>query len=88
MDVRPFPVKGYSVEELDGELLLFNIRSDNILHTNQTGALVWKLCNGERTTASIVKLLQDAYPEAAVSIQADVPQILDAFAQAGAIQWK
>lgn len=85
---RPYPTPGYHVEELDGEILLFNMSSQTILHTNQTGALVWKLCDGQHTAVEITQLLQAAYPDAADQIGEEVPQILDSFAAEGALAWR
>jgi hypothetical protein len=85
---RPYPTPGYHVEELDGEILLFNMSSQKILHTNQTGALVWKLCDGQHTAEEIVQLLQAAYPDAADPISEEVPRVLEAFAAEGALAWR
>ncbi|MCB8983021.1 MAG: PqqD family protein [Ardenticatenaceae bacterium] len=85
---RPLPAPGYHIESLDGELLLFNPASDQILQTNQSGALVWQLCDGRRTIADITALLAAAYPDAAAAITDDVPAILAGFARHGAIHWQ
>lgn len=87
MQKRPLPTPGYAIEELDGELLLFHPSSETILHTNQTGALVWRLCDGQRSAAEIVAALTAVYPEAAADIAQDVPEILTRFADLGAITW-
>ncbi len=84
---RPYPTPGYRVKELDGEILLFNMSSQKILHINQTGALVWKLCNGRRPVEEIVELLQAAYPDTAGQISAEVPLILNSLTEEGALAW-
>jgi len=84
---RPHASAGYHVEELDGDLLLLHPSNQIILHTNQTAALVWRLCDGERSVAEIVALLGDAYPEASADIAADVPALLLELAEQGAIRW-
>jgi len=43
---------------------------------NQSAGLVWGLCDGERTVADIVRLLAEAYPEAAVDLPGDVARIV------------
>lgn len=85
---RPYPVPGYHIETLDGELLLFNPASDQILQTNQSGALVWQLCDGRRTIADITAILAAVYPDDASTIIADVPDLLAALASHGAIRWQ
>lgn len=87
MEKRPLPTPGYAIEELDGELLLFHPSSKAILHTNETGAMVWRLCDGERSVAEIVTALTAVYPEATTEIQQDVPDILNQFSAQGAITW-
>ena len=84
---RPSPTPNYHIEELDGELLLYHPAAERILHTNQTGALVWNLCDGQRTVAEIAGMLTAAYPEATTDIHQDVPDILNQFAAQGAIVW-
>jgi len=87
MDKRPLPTPGYAIEELDGELLLFHPSSETILHTNETGAMVWRLCDGKRSVMEIVETLTAVYPEAAADITQDVPDLLNQFAHQGAITW-
>lgn len=84
---RPLPTPGYAIEELDGELLLFHPSSEIILHTNTTGAMVWRLCDGQRSVAEIVETLTAVYPEATADIAQDVPDLLSQFADQGAITW-
>jgi hypothetical protein len=84
---KPLPTPGFAIEELDGELLLFHPSSETILHINETGALVWRLCDGQRSAADIVETLTAVYPDAAANIAQDVPELLNQFADQGAITW-
>jgi hypothetical protein len=81
----PKPVPGFQSQTLDGEIVLLHPTNATILHLNQTGALVWQLCNGARSVDEIVTLLNDAYPESRKQIEADVPQIIQQFAAHGAL---
>ncbi len=81
----PKPIPGFQTQTLDGEVVLLHPTNAAILHINQTGALVWQLCNGVRSVHEIVLLLGDAYPEAQEQIQTDVPQIIQQFAAHGAL---
>ena len=74
-------------ETLDGEMVLFDPATRQILFSNTTGSLIWGLCNGERSTAEIVRALCDAYPEAAETIEVDVLETLATFHLHGAIEW-
>jgi hypothetical protein len=75
------------METLDGEMVLFHPASLKILHSNNSGALIWGLSDGQRTVADIIQLLSEAYPDSASEIQADVHETLLTFAQQGAIEW-
>lgn len=81
----PKPIPGFQTQTLDGEVVLLHPTSAVILHLNQTGALVWQLCNGIRSVTEIIILLSDAYPESRKQIEADVPQIIQQFAAHGAL---
>lgn len=84
---RPCPVPGYQVEILDGEIILFHPTRLQILHSNQSGALIWQLCDGRRTVTEISQLLSASYPDSAGQISTDVDETLQTFAQHGAIMW-
>lgn len=84
---RPCHVPGYQMETLDGEMVLFHPASLKILHSNDSGALIWQLCDGQRTAADIVQLLSAAYPDSASEIGADVRDTLLTFVEEGAVEW-
>jgi hypothetical protein len=83
----PRQAPDFRLEALDDELLLYHPGSTKIMACNQTASLVWHLCDGERSGAEIVSLLQNAYPDTADSITADVAATLQQFAEHGAIEW-
>lgn len=82
---RPARAEGYSVEELDGELLLFSPASGSVIALNQTAALVWNLCDGSRTVEEIAALIAAAYPDAAAEIPGDVADVVALFGRHGAL---
>ncbi len=87
---RPRQAPGYQVadmESLDGEIVLFHPATQKILYSNRSGALIWGLCDGQRTVADIIQLLSEAYPDSALEIEADVRDTLLTFARQGAIEW-
>ena len=87
---RPRQVSGYQVadkESLDGEMVLFHPVTQKILYSNRTGALIWGLCDGQRTVADIIQMLSEAYPDSASEIEADVHDALLTLAEQGAIEW-
>lgn len=87
---RPRQVSGYQVadkESLNGEMVLFHPVAQRILYSNRSAALIWELCDGQRTVVDIIQLLSEAYPDSAAQIEADVREALRTFAQQGAIEW-
>jgi hypothetical protein len=44
-------------QEVDGEILIYDLRADKALCLNKTSALIWQSCDGKRTVAQINDLL-------------------------------
>jgi hypothetical protein len=65
------------LEDMDGELLLYNPSSAVTLHLNGPSAIVWQLCDGQRAAADIVQLVQEAYPDQNAQIKQDVTDVID-----------
>ena len=82
----PKPIEGFQTQTLDGEIVLFHPTHNTIIHINQTGALVWQLCDHARTVGEIVELLSTAYPEAQDEIALDVPETIQILIQQGALE--
>jgi len=76
MTLFPRPAPGFQMETLEGEIVLLHPAYNIIIHSNQGGALIWSLCDGQRSVAEIVELLSAAYPESAGAIAVDVPQTI------------
>ena len=74
---KPIRRAGFRLEEMDDEYLLYYPGGTQIIQFNQTAAVVWQLCDGRRTVDEIIRLLQEAYPEAAVEIDGDVQEVLN-----------
>lgn len=65
------------LEDMDGELLLYDPSSAVTLHLNGSSAIVWELCDGQRTTQDIIDLVQQTYPDQATQIGQDVTSVVD-----------
>lgn len=65
------------VEDTGDEVLVSRAGRDDIYYLNGTAALIWRLCDGQRTLGEIVELLSDAYPEDADTVRTQVPELLD-----------
>ena len=53
------------VEELDGEVLVYDLRSHDAHRLNATAATVWRHCDGENSIEAIAALLDAADPAGA-----------------------
>lgn len=49
--------EGMVLQELPGEILIYDLKADKAHCLNETSAFVWKACDGKNTVADITKLL-------------------------------
>lgn len=84
-DAIPRANTEFSLEEIDDELLLYHPAKTKAVYLNETAALVWQLCNNERSVAEIVSLLEENYPESE-TIRSDVEHTLQQLADNGAVE--
>lgn len=64
------------LEDMDGEKLLYNPSNATTLHLNGPSMLVWELCNGNNSVATMIHTLQQAYPAQAEQIERDVIAVI------------
>jgi hypothetical protein len=83
---KPRPKPDYRLERLDNEILLYHPAKTTVLYLNETASLIWNLCDGNRTTAEIVELLKDAFPDQAATIDEEVRSTLRRFIEHGAME--
>jgi hypothetical protein len=70
--LRPKRHADVLLTNLDDETLLYHPEWMTAFALNSTASSIWQLCDGERTIAQIVELLQEAYPEEAATMPAEV----------------
>lgn len=51
----------------------------NHLVLNETGALIWRLSDGQRNVAEMIQMICDSFPEPRESVVRDVNRTLDTF---------
>ncbi|MCK5717795.1 MAG: PqqD family protein [Thiomargarita sp.] len=76
----------YQLEKFDNELLLYHPAKTQAVYLNETAALIWNLCDGQRTFLDIQILLQEAYPEMSHQIPQDLNTTLEQLVQQGVIE--
>ena len=69
----------------DGWTLLVNPDTAGAMAVNNTGALVWRLIDGRRTTAEITAVVRKRYPDAPDTVVDDVHALLAKLAEEGFI---
>jgi len=67
------------LEDMDGEMLLYNPDSATTLHLNGPSAIVWELCDGQRSVQQIIDMVKEAYPEQADQIADDIVAVIEEF---------
>ena len=67
---------GYVLERIDGEITVYHPTLTTAVYLNETGALIWELCDGTRTIAEIIGLLSEQYPESSEQIETDVRDLI------------
>ena len=82
----PTQKRGVNIEEMDGELLLYHQGTRKSIHLNESAAVVWKLCDSQRTVQQIIDVLAEAYPDARSRIQSDVWYSINGLLREGALR--
>jgi len=83
---RPQQRRGVLQAPLDNEILVYHPDGMTAFALNETASVIWRLCNGERTVAEIVELLQTAYPETAATMSREVDEGILALLSHGVIR--
>jgi hypothetical protein len=73
------------LEDMDGELLLYHPPTAITLHLNGPSAIVWQLCDGQRTCADIIDMVKEAYPQQADQVADDIEQVVTDLAERGVL---
>jgi len=84
-DRIPAPADHVETELVDNEVLLYHPRQTTAVYLNPAAAMVWGLCDGARTVADIIALLQDSYPDAGATMVEDVEHAIESLHKDGMI---
>jgi len=83
----PARVEGIQEDALDDDLVLYHPEDKRAIYLNQTAALVWALCDGERSVDAMRDLLKESYPDAE-GIEDDLQAALQSLSENGVIEIK
>lgn len=72
--------------EIDGDLVILDLRSSTYLTTNASGAVLVKELTQERTDAELVQLLVDAFDIPTAQATADVQSFIEALHNGGLLE--
>ena len=67
---------GYLLERIDNEITVYHPTLATSLYLNETGALIWELCDGVRPISEMIDILADLYPENEEQIADDVRALI------------
>ncbi len=67
---------GYLLEKIDDEITVYHPTLATSLYLNETGALIWELCDGERSISEVIDILVENYPENSRQIADDVRALI------------
>ncbi len=80
--------KDYLLERIDGEASVYHPTLATAVYLNETGALIWELCDGRRSVADIIVTLCERYPESCDRIEIDVTVLINQLADRGIAELK
>jgi hypothetical protein len=80
--------KDYLLERIDGEASVYHPTLTTAVYLNETGALIWELCDGTRSVADIITTLCDHYPESSKQIETDVRTLINQLSEYGIAELK
>jgi hypothetical protein len=73
------------IETVDDELVLYDAASGRAAYLNDSAAVVWKLCDGERSVAEIAGLLASEMNAEGRPVAGDVEDTIGQFVDAGLV---
>ena len=74
---RPRRVAEIAARLVDGELVLYDPRTQRLHVLNPTAGLAWRLCDGQHDQASLVAALAELYPQDREAIAHDVDRLIE-----------
>jgi hypothetical protein len=64
---------------MEGEGLLYSHEKMTMIYLNESAAVIWRLCDAQRTVAQVVDFLKSAYPDLSPQLDGDVCGMIQQF---------
>jgi len=78
---RPFPGAGVLQQEVSGTMVLLHPHSGRYFSLEEVSLRIWELCDGSRTVAEVVAVVQTEYDAPAEEVEEDVVSLLGELAK-------
>ena len=78
----------YTVEEFDGEILLYTEAGTQAVYLNDAAYAVWLLCKENMTIGQIIEYLEEVYPDQKEQIREDVVTALNTLLSNSVIEFQ
>jgi PqqD family protein of HPr-rel-A system len=72
-----------TVVELDGEIVIYDERADDIHHLNPTASVVFSLCDGGSTVKEMAREIAEAFGIVEDQVEKEIRPLLREFRKAG-----
>ncbi|MCG6885600.1 MAG: PqqD family protein [Proteobacteria bacterium] len=72
-------------QEVDGEIVLLDLQSENYFGLDEVGARTWQLMQDHQELRQIVDILQNEYDVSAKQLESDIEGLLDKLVEAGLV---
>ncbi len=77
LDAVPQQCDGYEVQKIPCCWILKEIDSGRRIKLNDSGMMIWDLCDGKQSVGELITFLKEQFPDAADSMEKDVQRTLD-----------
>jgi len=73
----------YRLERFGDEITIYHPTLATSIYLNDSGALVWELCDGRRSVAEIIATLVELYPESRAQIPDETVMVIEQLVEHG-----
>ncbi len=81
----PRQIEGYTLEKIPCCWILKSPKINRMVKMNDTGILIWSLCEGELSVGDLIELLSEEYPDVP-DMAKDIQRTLDSLVEEQVIE--